>query len=59
MVVWKRGRLQDETPTIEVNEFNKVNKVLEYFENYKDNLKKLYLGYNEEALNGIIKYLAK
>jgi hypothetical protein len=38
---------------------NKVNKVLEYFENYKDNLKKLYLGYNEEALNGIIKYLAK
>jgi hypothetical protein len=38
---------------------NKVNKVLEYFENYKDNLKKLYLGYNEDALNGIIKYLAK
>jgi hypothetical protein len=38
---------------------NKIDRVLEYFENYKDNLKKLYLGYNEEALNGIIKYLAK
>ena len=38
---------------------NKIDRVLEYFENYKDNIKKLYLGYNEEALNGIIKYLAK
>ena len=38
---------------------NKVNKVLEYFENYKDNLKKIYLGYDEDALNNIIRYLAK
>jgi len=38
---------------------NKIDRVLEYFVNYRDNIKKLYLGYNEEALNGIIKYLAK
>ena len=38
---------------------NKIDRVLEYFANYKDNIKKLYLGYNEDALNGIIKYLAK
>jgi hypothetical protein len=38
---------------------NKIDKVLEYFSNYRDNIKKLYLGYNEDALNGIIKYLAK
>jgi len=38
---------------------NKIDRVLEYFSNYRDNIKKLYLGYNEEALNGIIKYLAK
>jgi hypothetical protein len=38
---------------------NKIDRVLEYFSNYRDNIKKLYLGYNEDALNGIIKYLAK
>jgi hypothetical protein len=38
---------------------NKIDRVLEYFANYRDNIKKLYLGYNEDALNGIIKYLAK
>ena len=38
---------------------NKIYRVLEYFANYRDNIKKLYLGYNEDALNGIIKYLAK
>jgi hypothetical protein len=38
---------------------NKVDKVLEYFANYKDNLKKIYLGYDEAALNNIIRYLAK
>jgi hypothetical protein len=38
---------------------NKIDRVLEYFSNYRDNIKKLYLGYNEEALNDIIKYLAK
>ena len=38
---------------------NKIDRVLEYFVNYRDNIKKIYLGYNEEALNGIIKYLAK
>jgi hypothetical protein len=38
---------------------NKIDKVLEYFADYKDNIKKIYLGYNEEALNGVIKYLAK
>jgi hypothetical protein len=38
---------------------NKVDKVLEYFVNYKDNLKKIYLGYDEAALNNIIRYLAK
>jgi hypothetical protein len=38
---------------------NKIDKVLEYFANYKDNMKKIYIGYNEEALNGVIKYLAR
>ena len=38
---------------------NKIDRVLEYFVNYRDNIKKIYLRYNEEALNGIIKYLAK
>ena len=38
---------------------NKIDKVLEYFADYKDNIKKIYLGYNEAALNGVIKYLAK
>ena len=38
---------------------NKIDRVLEYFKNYKDNLKKLYLGYDEDALDNIIKYLAK
>ena len=38
---------------------NKIDKVLEYFADYRDNIKKIYLGYNEEALNGVIKYLAK
>jgi hypothetical protein len=38
---------------------NKIDRVLEYFANYRDNIKKIYLGYNEEALNGVIKYLAK
>lgn len=38
---------------------NKIDKVLEYFKNYRDNMSKLYLGYNEEALKGIIQYLAR
>jgi hypothetical protein len=38
---------------------NKIDKVLEYFADYRDNIKKIYLGYNEEALNGVIKYLAR
>ena len=38
---------------------NKIDRVLEYFANYRDNIKKLYLGYDDDALNGIIKYLAK
>lgn len=36
---------------------NDVNKTLEYFKNYKENLKKLHLGYSEEALNNVISYL--
>lgn len=36
---------------------NDINKTLEYFKNYKENLKKLHLGYSEEALNNVISYL--
>lgn len=36
---------------------NDVNKTLNYFKNYRDNLKKLHIGYSDEALNNIISYL--
>ncbi len=36
---------------------NDVNKTIEYFKNYKENLKKIHLGYSEEALNNVISYL--
>lgn len=38
---------------------NDVNKTLEHFKNYKENLKKIYLGYSEETLNNLIIYLYK
>jgi hypothetical protein len=34
---------------------NDVNKTLEYFKNYRENLKKLYLGYSDESLNNMLK----
>lgn len=36
---------------------NDVNKTLNYFKNYRDNLKKLHIGYSDEALNNVISYL--
>jgi hypothetical protein len=33
---------------------NQLELVIEYFQNYKDNLKKLYQGYDEKALNNVI-----
>lgn len=36
---------------------NDINKTLEYFKNYKENLKKLHIGYSDEALNNVISYL--
>jgi hypothetical protein len=36
---------------------NDVNKTINYFKNYKDNLKKLHIGYSDEALNNVISYL--
>ena len=36
---------------------NDVNKTLNYFKNYRDNLKQLHAGYSDEALNNIISYL--
>jgi hypothetical protein len=36
---------------------NDVNKTINYFKNYRDNLKKLHIGYSDEALNNVISYL--
>lgn len=37
--------------------YNNINEVLEYFKNYKENLKKLYLGYSDEAFINVISHL--
>jgi hypothetical protein len=34
---------------------NQLELVIEYFQNYKDNLKTVYQGYDETALNNIIR----
>jgi len=38
---------------------NDLNKVLDYFNSYKENIKKLYLNYSDDSLDNIIKYLVK
>ena len=36
---------------------NDVSKTLNHFKNYRENLKKIHIGYSEEALNNVISYL--
>jgi succinate dehydrogenase/fumarate reductase flavoprotein subunit len=38
---------------------NDINKTITYFQDYKQRLKNLYIGYSEEAFNNVINQLYK